>query len=68
MKYVKSFLPHLAIAMLLGLVLIVYLDGRNPYMAFLTSGVSKIYILILCAVCLIVSILFAAELRKEKDE
>ena len=41
MKFLKAFLPHLAIAMLMGLVVLVILDGRNPLMAFLTSGCSK---------------------------
>ena len=68
MKFIKGFMPHLAISMVLGLVLLVYLDERNPYMAFLTSKVSKIYILILCAVCLLVAILYAAHVRGQSDD
>ena len=38
MRAVKEFIAHLAIAMLLGMVVITILDGYNPLMAFLTSS------------------------------
>lgn len=68
MRFIKGFLPHLAISLVLGLALMVYLDERNPLMAFLTSGVSKIYILILCIVCLTVAVLYVAEQRRQSDD
>ena len=63
MKFLKAFLPHLAIAMLMGLVVLVILDGRNPLMAFRTSGCSKIYMLLMCflAIGVIVELLSKAE-------
>lgn len=44
MKFLKNFLPHLAIAMAVGLVVIMILDGFNPLMKFLTSDVTRAYI------------------------
>lgn len=64
MKFIKGFLPHLAIAMLLGFIVLIILDGRNPLMAFITSDTSKVYMLIMCIVCLIVIISNIAESRK----
>ena len=64
MKYIKDFLPHLSIAMLLGLAVLVLLDERNPLMNFLTSSPSKIYLLIVCAVGLAVAVMFISERRK----
>ena len=46
MKFLKNFLPHLAIAMAVGLVVIMILDGFNPLMKFLTSDVTRAYIVI----------------------
>jgi len=65
MKKLRDFIPNLALCMSLGLILITYLDGRNPYMKFLTSGTSKIYILILCVCSIISSIICIACLRNK---
>ena len=64
MRRIKSALEHLSISMLLGLMVLVYLDGRNPYMAFLTSGVSKVYILLAAALGIASAVLGVAESRK----
>ncbi|MBR5095011.1 MAG: hypothetical protein IK095_07955 [Oscillospiraceae bacterium] len=61
----KIFLALLTNAMLLGMLLLTYLDGRNPFMAFLTSGPSKIYIAIMCALGILTSTLFLAAARDE---
>ena len=50
MKKWTIFLAMLANAMLLGLVVLVILDARNPFMAFLTSTPSHVYLLVLAAV------------------
>lgn len=65
MKAVKEFLAHLAIAMLLGLVVIAILDDFNPFMAFLTSKVTKIYIVILCVVGVTVAAMYIAQSRRD---
>ncbi len=59
----KLLLPLLTNAMLLGMLLIVYLDGRNPYMAFLTSAPSKVYIVLMCLLGLITSTLYLIRTR-----
>ena len=63
MRGLKTALALLSNAMLLGLLLLVYLDGRNPYMAFLTSGVSKIYLVILCVLGLTNGIILLSQQR-----
>ena len=65
MKFIRSFLPMLAVALLLGLLTITVLDGFNPMMKFLNSGTSKIYIAITCVVCLAVAVTQIAEYRRE---
>lgn len=64
MKFLKNFLPHLAIAMAVGLVVIMILDGFNPLMKFLTSDVTRAYIVILSIVVVISSVISIAENRK----
>ena len=67
MKKLKTVLALFSNAMLLGLLLLIYLDGRNPYMAFLTSGVSKVYLVILCLLGLTNGILILAQRGKGKE-
>lgn len=64
MKFLKNFLPHLAIAMAVGLVVIMILDGFNPLMKLLTSDVTRAYIVILAIVVVISSVISIAENRK----
>ena len=55
-KFMRGFLPNIAVALLLGLLTIVIVDGFNPMMRFLGSNVTKIYIIVTCIVCLAVAI------------
>ena len=64
MRFLRSFLPHLALALALGVIVLVILDGFNPLMAFLTSRVSKIYILTACVCSVIASLIAITEMRK----
>lgn len=64
MKFIKDFIPHLALSMLLGLIVLIILDEHNPLMNFLTSNVSKIYLLIMCMLSLIVILLYISDRRK----
>lgn len=64
MRFVKDLLPHLLIAMLLGLIVLIVLDERNPLMYFLTSGTAKIYMLIMCAVGIATSAMCISDRRK----
>ena len=45
------------------MLLIVYLDGRNPFMAFLTSTPSKVYIVLMCLLGLLTSTLYLIRMR-----
>ena len=62
MKRILFALTLLSNSMLLGMALLVYLDSRNPYMKFLTSGTSKIYILLMCLLGLTVGFLYLRNL------
>ena len=64
MKRFKLILAMLANALLLGLVVLVIVDARNPYMRFLTSTVSYIYLLLLAVIGVTVVTLYIASLRK----
>ena len=64
MKRFKLILAMLANALLLGLVVLVIVDARNPYMRFLTSTVSYIYLLLLVVIGVTVVSLYIASLRK----
>lgn len=60
MRFIKYILPHLVIAMALGLLVIAVLDSFNPTMAFLTSRASKTYIGILCALVVALAVMYIA--------
>lgn len=62
-KFIRGFLPNLALALVLGLMTIVIVDGFNPMMQFLGSNVTKIYIMLTCIVCLVVAISAIARWR-----
>lgn len=64
MRRVKLFLAMLANALLMGLVVLVIVDARNPYMRFLTSSSSYLYLLLLAAVGITVVSLYIASLRR----
>ncbi len=66
MKKLAEFLPHLSICLLLCLAVFTVLDGYNPYMKWLTSGVSKIFIGLCCAVGITTAILLIARQRRRK--
>ena len=64
MRFIKALLPHLGIAMLLGLAAMIILDGYNPLMEFLTGKVPKIYMLVMCAVCISALEIYITERNK----
>lgn len=63
MKRLRFFLALLTDSMLIGMILLVYLDGRNPTLYFLTSISSKVYTLLMCAVGLASTILCLRDLK-----
>ena len=64
MKRFKIFLAMLANALLLVLIVLVIVDARNPYMRFLTSTVSYLYLLLLAVVGIVVVSMYIASLRR----
>lgn len=66
MRKLLEFIPHLTLVMALGLAVFTILDGFNPMMEWLTSGLSKGYILVLCALCVVTSVLCAAAQRRDR--
>lgn len=65
MRFIKNFLPHLSIAMLLGMIVLVIFDNHNPLLKFLTSDTSKTYIILMCAVSVISLVMYIYKLRQE---
>ena len=64
MKRFRIFLAMLANALLLGLIVLVIVDARNPYMRFLTSTASYLYLLLLAVVGVVVVSMHIASLRR----
>ena len=64
MKRFKLILAMLTNAMLLGLIVLVVVDARNPYMRFLTSTTSYLYLLLLAVVGVVVVSMYIASLRR----
>ena len=65
MRFLRSFLPHLSLALALGLIVLVVLDNVNPMMAFLTSRPSKIFMLAVCLSSVVVSLICIVRDRRE---
>jgi hypothetical protein len=67
MKFLKSFLPNLTIVLSIALVILLYLDNRNPMMGFLYG---KPFMLLgaSLAICSVsVSIMYYVSWQKEKS-
>ena len=67
MKFLKSFLPNFTIVLSIALVVLLYLDNRNPMMGFLYG---KPFVLLgaSLAICSIsVSIMYYISWQKEKN-
>ncbi len=64
MKKLRMALTMLSNAFLLGLLVLVYLDQRNPfyYGGFLRSPTSRIYLVLLCGFGLLTGILSMADI------
>ena len=68
MKKLEEFLPHLCIAMMLSLLVIVVLDGYNPMMRWLNSGVSKLFLVLCAIVGLVTALMLIARQRHRKKK
>jgi len=65
MNFLKIILPNITIVMNVALLVLIYLDMRNPMMGFLMGGAFWVFACI-CAVCSIASavVLFASCVNK----
>lgn len=67
MKFLKSFLPNFTIVLSIALVILLYLDNRNPMMGFL-YGKPFVLLGVTLAICSIsVSILYYISWQKERS-
>lgn len=66
MRKILEFIPHLTLVMALGLAIFTVLDGYNPMMEWLTSGISKGYIFVLCALSVVTSLLCMLGQRRDR--
>ena len=66
MKKIAEFMPHLSICLLLCLAVFTVLDGYNPYMKWLTSTVSKVFIAVCCLVGITTAILLIVRQRRRR--
>lgn len=58
-------LPHLCNAFAIALAVIIYVDGRNPMMMFLTSTPSKVLLYAFAALVIVFSFM---SIFKNRDE
>ncbi len=66
MKFLKSFLPNLTIALSVALVVLIYLDNRNPMMGFLYGKPFAIFSILLAACSIAVSVMSYISWYKER--
>lgn len=68
MKKLGEFIPHLSICLLICLAVFLVLDGYNPYMKWLTSTASKIYIVICVVVGITTAVMLIVRQRRRKKK
>lgn len=68
MKLFRSVIPNLTIALNIALMIVIYLDMRNPKMGFLV-GAPFVTLIVLCCGCSIASaVVLYATWRKRKNK
>ena len=70
MKFLRTVLPNLTISLNLALMIVIYLDMRNPMMGFLMETPFWVFAAV-CAICSIATAVFhyaAIRSQKEKDK
>ncbi len=64
-QHLRVLLALLTNSLALGLLLLLYLDRRNPYMEFLTSVPSRIFMAALCLCALATAVLYIVDTRRK---
>lgn len=67
MKFLKFFLPNFTIAMSVGLVILLYLDNRNPMMGFLYGKPFLVFGVVLGLCSIAVSVMYYVSQCKNKS-
>ena len=62
----KRFLPNLTASMAVCMLVIAYIDDRNPMMGFLSSVVGKLYMVAFSVLGIATAVLLIREYRAEK--
>ena len=68
MKLFHSVIPNLTISLNLVLLIVIYLDMRNPMMGFLEDTPVHVLVIITAVVSLISAVTLFASYRKNKKE
>ncbi len=61
MRFLRKILPHLGIALGLAMLVVLYVNDRNPMMGFLSAPVSTVYLIALCLMCIVLGIVMLLE-------
>ena len=64
MKFLRATLPNLTIALNLALMIVIYLDMRNPMMGFLVGAPFVVLVASTCVCSIATSIVLFAAYRK----
>ena len=65
-RFLLRVLPHLVLILAVMLLVLVVLNEFNPYMGFLSSGVTRVYYIIFAVLALALSIADAVRDRRKK--
>lgn len=66
MRFLKGALPNISLALTICLMVVVYLDRRNPMMGFLSGAPFFILALLTCVASIATSVVLYCEWRKPK--
>ena len=65
MRFLKAFLPNLTISLNVALLIVIYLDRRNPMMGFLVGAPFAVLAASACACAILTGIVLYASWRKQ---
>ena len=65
MRFLRAFLPNLTISLNLALMIVVYLDRRNPMMGFLVGAPFTVLAACTCVCSLATAVVLYAAWRKQ---
>lgn len=66
MRFLKNVLPNLSLALSLALVVVVYLDRRNPMMGFLMGAPFFVLVVLTAAASVVTALVLYCSTRKSQ--